>query len=79
MRTQVTIYRNGQISRQFHKTGFKAALSYAAHELGKAVEHLTLDEKTVQVETEFLSPKEWTCTVTCRDDEVFGITVEDTK
>jgi len=81
MSTQrVTIYRDGQIYRQINKPCLKSAMKFAAHELGKAVEHLTLDKKfDVNLNTAFLTRTEWTATVMVTDDELFGITVEKLK
>jgi hypothetical protein len=79
MKTQVTIYHNGQISQQFHKAGFKCALSFAAHELGKAVEQYTLKGIPLKLESTFLSKTEWSCTLEGRCGEVFGVTVEESK
>jgi len=80
MKQQVTIYRNGQIYQQIEKTCIKTAMQFAAHELGKAIEHLTLDKKyDVRLQTAFLTSDEWTATITVVDDEVFGITVERLK
>jgi hypothetical protein len=79
MKTQVTIYVNGQINRQFEKAGFKAALEYAAYELGKAVERYTLVNVPLKMESTFLNKKEWSCCLEGRVGEVFGVTVEEMK
>jgi len=79
MKVQVTVYKRGQIASQFEVVTFKKALSVAAHELGKQVEHYTLGNVPVKVETSFLSKTEWTCTLFGRLGEEFGITVEQTK
>lgn len=77
---RVTIYRDGQIYREFTKPGLKQAMTFAAHELGKAVEHLTIDKKyDVHLDTTFLTRDDWSATLTVVDDEIFGITVEKMK
>lgn len=79
MKTQVTIYVNGQINRQFEKAGFKAALEFASHELGKAVERYTLNNIPLKMESSFLNKNEWSCCLEGRCGEVFGVTVEEMK
>lgn len=74
---QITIYRNGQIFQQATKPCFKAAMKFAAHELGKAIEHLTLDKKyDVTMATYFLTSENWAATVETDGAELFGITVD---
>ena len=80
MKQQVTLYREGQIYKQVTKSCIRVAMQFAAHELGKAVKHLTLDKRfDVKLETAFLTRDEWTATITVVDVERFGITVERLK
>jgi len=80
MKTTVTVYRNGEIDRQFEVVGFKkglaGALVFLDEELTADIVHLRKDCK---VECSFLMRNEWSCTITHNGDEVFGLTVEESK
>lgn len=77
MKTQVTIYNNGQIKAQYGVIGFKAAVTSAmlhlTRELEINVQHL---QKDCKIECVFLSKSEWVCTIFHNDEEVFGLTVQ---
>ncbi len=76
MKSTVTVYKDGEIDRQYDVVGFQKAVSSAMIHLCRFLDtHVANEMLNAVVECRYLARAEWSCTVTYINQEVFGLNV----
>lgn len=70
---KVTVYKDGEIQKQFDAVSFGKAMKAALHLLCIEMERFVTHDKNIVVTTTHLSSNEWSVTVECADDEIYGV------
>ncbi len=74
---KVSEYRKGQVQKEFTVVGFRHAVRHGVRLVAREIEMNIVDlDKDCEMEASYISSREWSCTVTHRDEEVYGVTVK---
>ncbi len=72
---KVTVYVGAEIHREFEAVTFSKAMKAAQHLLCIEMERFVADDKNIVVTTCHIGCNEWSATIECADDEIYGVHV----